>query len=109
PDMHKLRSFKELIESSLLKHWPVARYAAQLGISETSLNRLCRRLCGVTAFSMIQQRLALEARRRLLYVGLSVNAIAAELGFKDPAYLSRFFRRHCGLAPHEFRRRHAGG
>jgi AraC family transcriptional activator of pobA len=109
PELLKLRRFKELIETHHLEHWPVQRYAAELLMSETRLNRLGRRLRGVTAFNMIQQRLALEARRRLLYGGVSVNAIAAELGFKDPAYFSRFFRRHSGLAPHEFRRHHAGG
>ena len=76
---------------------------------DSELNRLCRRLTGCTAFELIQQRLVLEARRRLVYAGSSVSAIAAELGFKDPAYFSRFFRRHGGLSPNEFRRRHHGG
>jgi AraC family transcriptional regulator, transcriptional activator of pobA len=114
PEMHgsqdteRLRRFRDLIESQFLKHWPVARYARQLGLSETSLNRLCRRLAGVTAFDLIQQRLGLEARRRLVYAANSVSRIAGELGFKDPAYFSRFFRRHSGVSPNEFRRRHHG-
>jgi AraC family transcriptional activator of pobA len=66
-------------------------------------------LCGTTAFDLIQQRLALEARRRLVFRAHPVQGIAAELGFKDPAYFSRFFRRHCGMSPAEFRRRQAGG
>jgi AraC-like DNA-binding protein len=44
-----------------------------------------------------------------VYAASSVSAIAAELGFKDPAYFSRFFRRHCGVSPNEFRGRHHGG
>jgi AraC family 4-hydroxyphenylacetate 3-monooxygenase operon regulatory protein len=58
---------------------------------------------------LIQQRLALEARRRLVFLAHPVNGICTELGFKDPAYFSRFFRRHCGMSPNEFRRRNAGG
>jgi len=108
-DAGRLRRFRHLIESQFLKHWPVKRYARHLGLSETSLNRLCRRLAGGTAFDMIQQRLALEARRRLVYAASSVGSIAGELGFKDPAYFSRFFRRHSGVSPNEFRRRHHGG
>jgi len=108
-DPERLRRFRHLIESQYLKHWPVKRYARHLALSETSLNRLCRRLAGSTAFDMIQRRLALEARRRLVYAGNSVSGIAAELGFKDPAYFSRFFRRHSGVSPNEFRRRHVGG
>jgi AraC family transcriptional activator of pobA len=51
----------------------------------------------------------LEARRRLVYAASSVSGIAGELGFKDPAYFSRFFRRHSGVSPVDFRRRHFGG
>jgi AraC family transcriptional activator of pobA len=108
-DARRLRRFRHMIESQYLKHWRVQRYARHLALSETSLNRLCRRLAGSTAFDMIQQRLALEARRRLVYTAGSVSGIAGELGFKDPAYFSRFFRRHSGVSPHEFRRRRHGG
>jgi AraC family transcriptional regulator, transcriptional activator of pobA len=108
-EAERLRRFRHLIESHYLKHWPVERYARHLSLSETSLNRLCRRLAGVTAFDLIQQRLALEARRRLVYAASPVSGIAGELGFKDPAYFSRFFRRHSGVSPVEFRRRHLGG
>ena len=109
PDAERLRRFRRLVEVQFLRHWPVRRYARHLALSETGLNRLCRRIAGCTAFEMIQQRLALEARRRLVYAGASVSGIAVELGFKDPAYFSRFFRRHSGVSPHEFRRRHRGG
>jgi AraC family transcriptional regulator, transcriptional activator of pobA len=108
-DAERLRRFRQLIESQYLKHWPVKRYARYLALSETSLNRLCRRLAGSTAFDLIQQRLALEARRRLVYAANSVSGIAGELGFKDSAYFSRFFRRHSGVSPNEFRRHHHGG
>jgi AraC family transcriptional activator of pobA len=108
-DQRLLRRFRALIEMNYLKHWPVRRYARRLEMSETSLNRLCRTVCGTTAFHLIQQRLALEARRRLIFRAAPVASISAELGFKDPAYFSRFFRRHCSLSPGEFRRRQAGG
>ena len=109
PDLERLRQFRMLMESHYAEHWPVERYARRLGLSETSLNRLCRRLTGSTGFDLVQQRLALEARRRLMYLPSSVHGIASELGFKDSAYFCRFFRRHSGLSPKGFRRRHAGG
>ena len=104
-ELDRLRRFKLLVETHYQKHWPVKRYARQLGLSESSLNRICRNLIGGTAFDLVQQRLALEARRRLVYVAGSIAGVAAELGFKDPAYFCRFFRKHTGLAPTEFRRR----
>jgi AraC family transcriptional activator of pobA len=108
-DMERLRQFRALIDEHFAEHWPVERYARGLAISETSLNRLCRRLTGGTGFDLTQQRLAQEARRRLIHGSSSVVGVAGELGFKDSAYFCRFFRRHNGLSPTEFRRRHAGG
>jgi len=108
-DLDRLRQFRLLMESHYAHHWPVERYARQLRLSETSLNRLCRRLTGGTGFDLVQQRLALEARRRLIHLRRSVSGIATELGFKDSAYFCRFFRRHSGVSPIEYRRRHAGG
>ncbi len=105
----RLREFRHLIEAHYLEHWPVSRYARALALSETRLNRLCGLCTGLTAFAMIQQRLSLEARRRLVYESTSVGSIASELGFEDPAYFSRFFRRHNGTGPSEFRQRHRGG
>jgi AraC family transcriptional regulator, transcriptional activator of pobA len=103
-ELDRLRRFRLLVETHYQKHWPVKRYARQLALSESSLNRICRNLTGGTAFDIVQQRLALEARRRLVYVAGSVAGVAAELGFKDPAYFCRFFRRHAGVSPTEFRR-----
>lgn len=108
-DLARLRRFRQLIENRYAQHWPIQRFASELGLSETSLNRLCRRLTGGTGFDLLQQRLALEARRRLIYAADSVSGIAGALGFKDSAYFSRFFRRHSGVSPHEFRRQHRGG
>jgi AraC family transcriptional activator of pobA len=108
-DLARLRRFRQLIESRFAQHWPMQRFARELGLSDTSLNRLCRRLTGSTGFDLLQQRLALEARRRLIYATDSVCGIASALGFKDSAYFSRFFRRHSGVSPHEFRRQHRGG
>jgi AraC family transcriptional activator of pobA len=103
-DLERVRRFKSLLESHLLQHWPVERYARRLALSESSLNRSCRSATGLSAFDLIQQRLSLEARRRLIYVAGPVSAIAAELGYHDPAYFSRFFRRHNGMSPAAFRR-----
>jgi AraC family transcriptional activator of pobA len=102
----RLGRFRALIEAHYLEHWPVARYAKRLAISESGLNRLCRHLAGRSAFELVQQRLALEARRRLVYVDGPVGSIASQLGFKDPAYFCRFFRKHNAVSPSVFRRRH---
>ena len=53
-----------------------------------------------------QQRLVRiyeEAKRNLLYTGMTVAEVAHALGFGDPAYFSRFFARFAGEPPGRFR------
>jgi AraC family transcriptional regulator, transcriptional activator of pobA len=91
------------MERHYLEHWPISRYAAQLGLTPERLNRLTRAETGHNALELVHERLLREASRRLIYVAAPISSLAFELGFKDPAYFCRFFKRHTGLTPKEFR------
>lgn len=95
--------FLALVEENFLAHWTVARYAQRLGLSTARLNRLVRTSSGRTAQALVHERLTREACRRLLYVAAPASSLALELGFDDPAYFSRFFRRQTGLSPQVWR------
>ncbi len=99
--------FRGLVEAHYTAHWTVARYAEQLHTTESTLNRVCREVAGVSAFEVVQERVVLEARRKLTYIAAPVSRLAYELGFQDPAYFCRFFRKRTGMTPSEFRRRQA--
>jgi AraC family transcriptional activator of pobA len=96
--------FRMMVEAHFTEHWPVSRYAQMLATSESRLDRICRSLAGHSAFEVLQNRLLLEARRKLVHVGAPVSGLAYELGFEDPAYFCRFFKRHTGRTPTEWRR-----
>jgi AraC family transcriptional activator of pobA len=98
-----LARFTAAIERSFLTHAPLAHYASQLGLSTAHLNALCRQLAGRTALAMIHERLLLEARRNLVYTAMTIREVAETLGFSDPAYFTRFFRRATGMSPSVFR------
>lgn len=97
------RDFRSAVEAHYAEHWSVGEYADRLHVSESSLNRLCRAVTGNTAFEIVQDRLELEARRRLIYSDAPVHRIAMDLGFVDPSYFARFFKRRTGLSPRTFR------
>ena len=99
-----LARFRVLMEAHFMQHWSVPRYAKALNLTESRLNRLCQALTGKSAFDLVQQRLLLEARRKLFYIAAPVSQLAYELGFSDPAYFCRFFKKQTGLAPSLFRR-----
>jgi AraC family transcriptional activator of pobA len=97
--------FRALVEAHYREQWSVPEYAAALHVSESRLNRVCRALAGKSAFEVLQERMLLEARRRLIYISAPVSQLAYELGFQDAAYFCRFFKKHSGVTPTEFRRR----
>ena len=96
--------FSQLVEQHFTEHQPLAWYAAQLAISPPHLNLLCRQVVGKTAQTLMHERLILEAKRNLVYSSMSIALVADKLGFVDPAYFTRFFKREVGVSPVNFRR-----
>lgn len=96
-------SFLKLVEDNYRKHLNVGDYARKLAMSPARLNRLCRTFADRPAQEILHARLALEAQRLLTYTAATSAQIAYELGFQDPAYFTRFFRRQTGETPNAFR------
>ena len=101
---HLLSSFRTLLEAHYRHQWKVQQYAVALHISVSSLNRLCNEAVGITAKDIIQDRVLVEAKRKLIYTRNTLDQTAYTLGFKDPAYFSRFFKRLEGVSPSEYRK-----
>jgi AraC family transcriptional activator of pobA len=100
--------FRLLVESHFTEHWEVSRYAGLLGLTAERLNRICHQQANASAFEIIQDRVLREACRRLIYIVVPVSQLAYELGFADPGYFCRFFKRHTGVSPNQYRKQHRG-
>ncbi|BAP44128.1 helix-turn-helix domain-containing protein [Pseudomonas sp. LJDD11] len=98
-----LQRFMHQLEESFRLHWSIEEHARRLGISAAHLNALCRRLADQSALQIINQRLLLEARRGLVYTTMTINQLSDSLGFSEPAYFTRFFKRAAGVSPRQFR------
>jgi AraC family transcriptional regulator, transcriptional activator of pobA len=82
----------------------VSRYADRLGLTPERLNKLTRAETGQAALDIVHERLAREACRRLTSIAAPISRLAFELGFEDPAYFCRFFKRRVGQNPRDYRR-----
>jgi AraC family transcriptional activator of pobA len=102
---HQMTHFRELVDMHFRQHLVLSDYARALGVTVTTLGRMCQEQLGVTPMTLIHSRIVLEAKRELAYSGLSIKQIAHGLGFNDLAYFSRFFRKHAAMAPGDYRER----
>lgn len=100
---HKLIRLRQLLDLHYQHQWKVEQYADAMNISVSSLNRLCHETIGVSSKAFIQGRVMIEAKRKLIYTRQALDLIAYDLGFKDPAYFSRFFKKMEGVSPSAYR------
>lgn len=95
--------FKQLIEENYTTQKSVSPYAEMLNINPSCLNELTKRTTGITAGELIRNRVIDETKKLLYSSKMSGKEIAFQLGFDDPAYFSRFFRKYTGITLKEFR------
>ncbi|BBH63860.1 hypothetical protein ACTI_05450 [Actinoplanes sp. OR16] len=112
PGHVETRTF-ERFRSRLEEGYPNSRrvedYAAELGCSVRTLTRASLAISGRTAKQVVDDRVALQARRLLAATGLSVAEVGRSLGFAEPTNFGRFFHRETGLSPGQFRGNYVEG
>ncbi len=97
------QNFVALLEELYRTSHCVSQYATALHITPRQLSEVLQYFVGKTTKTVIQERLVLEAKRYLKYSNLSVKEIAYALGYKDPSYFSKVFKRFTGLAPQAYK------
>ena len=98
-----VEKFQHLLEKNYKKHWSLEYYSRQLNVSQTLLSKKIRQKLGKSFVKTANEFIILEAKRRLFNTQKTVKEISYSLGFDDPAYFHRFFKKHSGLTPLEFR------
>ncbi len=99
----QVERFRDLLDERCRQRVSVESYASEIGVTVGQLTRLCKEVMGMSALEAINSRVLHEAQRELVYSSLNIKQIAGELGFEDEAYFGRFFKKHTGLRPSEFR------
>jgi methylphosphotriester-DNA--protein-cysteine methyltransferase len=69
----------------------------ELGVTTNGLYQIVKHYCGVSPKEYITNRIILEAKRRVYYAeSVSAKQLEFELGFNDPDYFSRLFKKNNG-------------
>lgn len=101
-NLSKFIEFKLMVETHLTEQPSVNTIAEKLALTTNSLYRIVKEYSGVSPKDFFTNRLIIEAQRKLQYSSLSVKELAYELGFNDPDYFSRFFKKCTGKSVSEF-------
>ncbi|WP_080837327.1 helix-turn-helix transcriptional regulator [Cohnella massiliensis] len=80
--------------------------AELIGRSPNYTSALFKEATGQTPIQFVLHLRIAEARRLLLHSDMTVAEISHYLGFYDPAYFYRTFKRAASVTPSEFRARH---
>lgn len=99
----RIRQYEELLERQFLTVREVSQYADQMNLTPNYLNAICKKVLGKTASQLLHERQVIEAQRLLTHTAQSVKEIGFQLGFEDPSYFVRFFKKHTRQTPAEFR------
>ena len=92
-----------LVDKHFREIHSVSDYAERLFVSPKSLAKRLNALGHKTPKEILRDRIVLEAQRDLRYSDKSVKEIAFDLGFDDPAYFTRYFKKATGQSPLNYR------
>ena len=92
------------LEKNFISKKMVKEYADLLAVTPNYLNEIVKEVSGFTASHHIQQRIMLEAKRKIIFEGFSLKEIAYGLGFWDPAHFSKFFKNSLGVNFTDFKK-----
>ncbi|WP_133525346.1 helix-turn-helix domain-containing protein [Flavobacterium sp. 245] len=96
--------FKELIHLHIKTRHQVNHYASLLNVSPNHLNKCVKTTTGKSAVKWIDENILLEAKYLLFQTTLSISEIAIQVGHEDQSYFSRFFKKHEGISPIQYRK-----
>lgn len=93
-----------LLETNIVSMKNVSDYADLLSLSPYQLNSIVKTSVGKTVSDLINDQIILEAKRHLIATPAQVKEIADRLGYEDPSYFIRFFKKQTGQSPDSFRK-----
>lgn len=78
-------------------------YSDHLEITPKRANEIFKEKTGYTIIDAVHRRINLEMKKKVGFTDIPFKEIGLELGFKDPSYFSRVFKRQNGVSPQEYR------
>lgn len=98
-----LQKLKDAIEEHYKTKHSASDYADMLHVSPKALGKIAKNYFNKTLTDLIAERIIIEAKRELYLTKKPVKEIAANLGYQDEYYFSRFFKNNANISPQVYR------
>jgi AraC family transcriptional regulator, transcriptional activator of pobA len=107
-EVQLLRRFVPVLERDYAGHHDAGHYADELRMPQAALSRALAQVTGKGTKELVLDRVMTEAARLLRFTDLNVQQVALRIGYDDPLYFSRAFKRHFGDSPMAYRAQSRG-
>lgn len=97
------KSFSELVIQNYMKERNVSFYADKLNITAAHLSTTIKETTGQTCTEMISAMVIMDAKTQLKSTDLPISQIADSLNFCNVSFFGKYFKRHVGVGPQEYR------
>lgn len=101
-DFSKIVMFKQTIVENLDQNIGIQEYSNRLGLSSKKLTALTKQYTTLTPANLIKEIKILEAKRMLSNQDISIKEVAYSLGFDQPTYFTKFFKKEVNITPKQF-------
>jgi AraC-like DNA-binding protein len=98
-----INQFIKLILDNCKEQHEVSFYAQKLCMTPGSLSRIMTNVSGKAPMKWISEALVAEAKILLRNADMNIQQIADELHFGDQSSFGKFFKKHSGFTPIEYR------
>lgn len=99
-------NFMFLVNKYYLLHKNLEFYIKQLGISDSTLLNVTKEFSGKTPFAILSEKYISKAKEELVYSDKEIKSISLELKFNELSSFTRFFKKHTGISPQEYRKQY---
>lgn len=100
-----LLEFIRLVNIHYSTHHDTQFYARQMNLTPNYLNKIIKTLLGMSAFEYITGRIMAEAKVQLRLTNVNISQLAYNLGYENPNYFIRCFKKTVGMTPLEYHKR----
>lgn len=95
--------FMHLLSLHYREHHSIRYYASEMSLTPKYLSLIIKEFSGKLATQWIDEYVILEAKNLIKYSEMSIQEIAYTLHFSNQSFFGKYFKKHTGFSPKEYR------